>query len=177
MTSMIVHRHGDGYYLLKHYIYYFLDSYLGDYNHTIELFARLLCNLEGPLVSSTWNLFEGVGGFPLFKAILHSKRHAWKHWKIRQTIPYMLCPFRPFYMCNWVIIGRTKMLVARRFFKKIYVFDLLVGHRHDDIDASFKNWSLDLCKKDYPTILLLIKSYMHIQKVVTFPDMIKELPV
>lgn len=51
-----------------------------------------------------------------------------------------------------------------------------IGHTYDDIDTSFKRWSMHLCKKDYPIILLLVKSYMHMEKVVTILHKIKEHP-
>jgi hypothetical protein len=52
----------------------------------------------------------------------------------------------------------------------------LVGHTHDDIDASFGRWSMDLREHDYPTIPLLMKSYMDMEKVLVIPHMIEELP-
>lgn len=58
----------------------------------------------------------------------------------------------------------------------MYVYYVLVGHTHDDIDASFGRWSMDLCQNDYPTIPLLMKSYMKLEKVPIIPHMIKELP-
>ena len=53
---------------------------------------------------------------------------------------------------------------------------LLVGHTHDDIDTSFGRWSMDLRERDYPTVSLLMKSYMDMEKVSVIPHMIEELP-
>ena len=37
---------------------------------------------------------------------------------------------------------------------------LLVGHTHEDIDATFGIWSMNLRENDFPTIPLLMKSFM-----------------
>ena len=29
---------------------------------------------------------------------------------------------------------------------------MIVGHTHDDIDASFRRWNMELCDKDHPTL-------------------------
>jgi hypothetical protein len=68
------------------------------------------------------------------------------------------------------------MLTAKAIFTEVHVSYLLVGHTHDDIDASFGRWSMDLREHDYPTIPLLMKSYMDLEKVPVIPHMIEELP-
>ena len=68
------------------------------------------------------------------------------------------------------------MLTAKGIFTEVHVPYLLVGHTHDDIDTSFGRWSMDLHEHDYPTIPLLIKSYMDMEKVPIIPHMIEELP-
>ena len=59
---------------------------------------------------------------------------------------------------------------------EVHVSYLLVGHTYDDIDAWFGRWSMDLREHDYPTIPLLIKSYMDIEKVHVIAHMIEEFP-
>jgi hypothetical protein len=50
------------------------------------------------------------------------------------------------------------------------------GDLHDDIDASFGRWSMDLREHNYPTIPLLMKSYKDMEKIPVIPHMIEELP-
>ena len=67
------------------------------------------------------------------------------------------------------------MLTAKRIFMEVHVSYLLVDHTHDDIDASFGRWSMDMREHDYPTIPLLMKSYMGMEKILVIPHMIEEL--
>jgi hypothetical protein len=53
---------------------------------------------------------------------------------------------------------------------------MLVGHTHDDIDASFGRWSMKLRENNYPTIPLLMKSYMDLDDTPVIPSLIKEVP-
>jgi hypothetical protein len=53
---------------------------------------------------------------------------------------------------------------------------MLVGHTHDDIDALFQRWSMSLKKESFPTILLLIKSFMDVELVPTISHLIEEVP-
>lgn len=55
------------------------------------------------------------------------------------------------------------------------MFGLLIGHTHDDIEASFERWNLNLYEPDYPTILLLMESNIDMKKVPIIPHMIEEL--
>ena len=68
------------------------------------------------------------------------------------------------------------MLVAKRIFKKMFVFFLMVGHTHDDIDASFGRWSMKLHEEDFPTIPLLMKLYMDLDHMPVILHMIEEVP-
>jgi hypothetical protein len=52
------------------------------------------------------------------------------------------------------------MLVAKGIFEEVFVSFLLVGHTHEDIDATFRRWSMNLRENDFPTILSLMKSFM-----------------
>lgn len=60
---------------------------------------------------------------------------------------------------------------------------MLVGHTHDDIDALFRRWSMELQENDCSTIPLLMKSYMDpdedpiihglIEEVLDFKEFVK----
>jgi hypothetical protein len=68
------------------------------------------------------------------------------------------------------------LLVAKGIFKEIYVNFMLVGHMHDDIDALFGRWSMLLKKDNFPTILLLMKSFMEVESIPTILHLIEEVP-
>jgi hypothetical protein len=65
VTGMIAHGHGD-----VRYVHYGLDIYPSDSNHTVGSIAKLLRDLESPLVYSTRQLFAEGGSSPLFQALL-----------------------------------------------------------------------------------------------------------
>jgi hypothetical protein len=46
---------------------------------------------------------------------------------------------------------------------------LFIGHTHNDIDALFRRWSMSLRKEKFPTIPLLMKSFMNVKLVPTIP--------
>ena len=56
----------------------------------------------------------------------------------------------------------------------MYINFLMVGHTHDDIDALFDRWSYKLRGTDYPTLPLLMKSFMESWLVI--PHLIEEVP-
>ena len=56
------------------------------------------------------------------------------------------------------------------------MFFLWVGHTHDDIDAYFGRWNMKLREEDFPTIPLLMKSYMDLENIPVIPHMIEEVP-
>ena len=181
VTGMIAHGHGD-----ERYAHYSLDLYPGDCNHTVGSFARLLRDLEAPPFSSTRSLFEGAGRSPLYRAILNGKETCIEGMREMHADLVPAIPLPPvLYVqldncwkdnkCRFVK-AFWSMLVAKGIFREVYVSYLLVGHTHDDIDASFGRWSMDLRENDYPTIPLLMKSYMQMEKVPTIPHMIEELP-
>jgi hypothetical protein len=53
---------------------------------------------------------------------------------------------------------------------------MLVGHTHDDIDALSGRWSMFLRKDNFPTIPLLMKSFMEVKPIPTIPHLIEEVP-
>jgi hypothetical protein len=72
--------------------------------------------------------------------------------------------------CFW------SLLVAKEIFKEVFVSFLMVGHTHDDIDASFGRWNMKLHEEDFLTIPLLMKSYMDLDHMPVIPHMIEEMP-
>jgi hypothetical protein len=67
------------------------------------------------------------------------------------------------------------LLVANGMFREVYVNFMLVGHTHDDIDALFGRWSMRLHKHDYPTVPLLMKSFMDGESIPVVPHLIQEI--
>ena len=72
--------------------------------------------------------------------------------------------------CFW------SLLVARQIVKEMVVSFMIVGHTHDDIDASFGWWSMELRGKDHPTLSLLMLPYMSMEEAPFIPHLIKEVP-
>ena len=64
--------------------------------------------------------------------------------------------------------------MVKSIFKEVFVSFLMVRYTHDNIDASFGHWSMKLYEEEFPTILLLMKSYMDLDNVPVIPHMIKE---
>jgi hypothetical protein len=58
----------------------------------------------------------------------------------------------------------------------VYVNFMLVGYMHEDIDALFGRWSMKLRKHDYPTVPLLMKSFMDGESIPVVPHLIQEVP-
>ena len=68
------------------------------------------------------------------------------------------------------------MLTAKKTFMEVHMSYLLVGHTHDNIDASFGRWSMDLREHEYSTISFLMKSYIDMENAPVIPHIIEELP-
>jgi hypothetical protein len=73
--------------------------------------------------------------------------------------------------CFW------SLLVAKGIFEEVSVSFLLVEHTHEDIDATFRRWSMKLHENDYLTLPLPMKSLMLLdpnsQKII--PSLIEEV--
>ena len=72
--------------------------------------------------------------------------------------------------CYW------SLLVAKGIFKEVFVSLFIVGHTHNDIDASFGRWSMKLYEEDFSTIPLLMKSYMDLNSVPVIRHLIEKMP-
>jgi len=68
------------------------------------------------------------------------------------------------------------LLIAHKIFWEVYVSFMLVGHTHDDIDALFGKWSMQLKKESFPIIPAFMKSFMDVDSVPTIPHLIEEVP-
>lgn len=69
------------------------------------------------------------------------------------------------------------LLVAKGIYKEVFViFFPLVGHMHDDIDASFGQWSMKLHEENFATIPLVMKSYVDLDNVLVIQPMIEKVP-
>jgi hypothetical protein len=77
---------------------------------------------------------------------------------------------------NWFVFYFWSLLVAKGIFREVYVNFMLVGHMHDDIDALFRRWSMMLRKDNFPTIPLLMKSFMEVESISIILHLIKEVP-
>jgi hypothetical protein len=75
-----------------------------------------------------------------------------------------------FVFCFW------SLFVAKGIIREVHVNFMLVGHTHDDIDALFGRWSMSLRKENFPTIPLLMKSFMELESVLMIPHLIEEVP-
>ena len=58
----------------------------------------------------------------------------------------------------------------------MYVNFMIIGHTHNDINALFRRWSMVLKKESFPTIPMLMKSFIDVEAVLTIPLFIKEVP-
>ena len=70
----------------------------------------------------------------------------------------------------FLVIARGKRHIQRG-----VVFFLMVGHTHNNIDASFSCWSMKLYEVEFPTIPLLMKSDMDLDNVHVNLHMIEEV--
>src|SRR5665213_3542773 len=181
VLGMIAHGHVD-----VKYAHYGLDFYPGDANHTVGSFAKLLRDLEKPPTSSSRTLFEGSGTTPLYEAVLDGKEVCLNSLaeppkeyvyakQLPPTLHVQLDNCAKDNKCRYVFCFWS-LLVAKGIFKEVFVSFLMVGHTHDDIDASFGRWSMKLHEEDFPTIPLLMKSYMDLDSVPVIPHLIEEVP-
>ncbi|KAG0572237.1 hypothetical protein KC19_VG078600 [Ceratodon purpureus] len=181
VTGMIAHRHGD-----IRYAHYGLDIYPSDSNHTVGSLAKLLRDLESTPMACSGELFSGDRIAPLFQAVLNGANICRSSLPPIPRTPVPAKPLPPILnvqldnACsdnkNRYMLCFFSLLVARGIFREVYVNFMLVGHTHDDIDALFGRWSMKLRKNDYPTIPLLMKSFMDAETEPVIPHFIEEVP-
>ena len=180
VTRMIAHGHGD-----YRYAYFGIDIYPHDSNHTVGSIAKLLQDLENPPKYSSRELFEGARSQPLFDPILKGSKicESLLLPEPPQWIPAKLLP--PIHIQlnnvasdnkNRFVLSFFSLLVAKCIFQEVHVNFMLVGHTHDEIDALFGHWAMKLRQSDYPTIPLLMKSFMDVDKVPIILHLVEEFP-
>ena len=181
VTGMLAHGHVD-----QHYAHYGLDLYSHDANYTVGSFAKLLRDLEAPPKSSSRELFPESSYHPLYSAVLQGAEMCLDPLGPAPDILVLgrrLPPILNVQMDNAVGDNKNRyvfcfwsLLIAKRIFREIYVNFMLVGHTHDDIDALFGRWSMVLRRESFPTIPLLMKSFMKNETIPTIPHFIQEVP-
>jgi hypothetical protein len=181
VTAMFAHGHGDG-----KYAHYSLDFFRSDSNFTIGSIAKLLRDLEEVPAKCSRLLFRGSGSTELYRALLHGSEiciDSLREASLQATEAQPLPPVLHVQMDNsWkenknrYVFCFWSLLVARRIVKEVVVSFMIVGHTHDDIDASFGRWSMELREKDHPTLPFLMQSYMEMEDVPFIPHLIEEVP-
>jgi hypothetical protein len=181
VTGMIAHGHGN-----VQYAHYGLDIYPSDSNHTVGSIAKLLRDLESLLVYSTRQLFAEGGSSPLFQALLTRADMCEASLPPVVADPIMAAPLPPVLnvqldnACsdnkNRYVFSFFSLLVQKGVFREVYVNFLLVRHTHEDIDAMFGRWSYRLRANDYPTLPMLMKSFMDAEKQPVILHLIEEVP-
>jgi hypothetical protein len=181
VTRMIAHGHDD-----VRYAHYGLDIYPSDSNHTIGSIAKLLRDLESPPMYSTRQMFVGGGSSSLFQALL--TRAAMCEGLLPPPLgsPVEAAALPPILniqldnACsdnkNRYVFSFFSLLVRKGVFRKVYTNFLLVGHIHEDIDTMFGRWNRGLRENDYPTLSMLMKSFMDAETEPVIPHLIEEVP-
>ena len=180
VTGIIAHGHGD-----VRYAHYGLDMFAHDSNYTISSMAKLLRDLELPPKSSSRELFVESRSTNLFKAILKGAEMCEASLLPLPEVLFPATPLPPilniqmdnatgdnknrYVFCFW------SLLVAKKIFREVYVNFMIVGHMHDDIDALFGRWSMALKKESFPTVPLLMKSFMDVESIPTILHLIEEV--
>ena len=180
MMGMIAHRHGD-----VPYAHYGLDIFLHDSNYTVGSLAKLLRDVENPSKYSSRELFIQSGSAPIFHAVLQGSDICTASLHIALEIPIPATPLPQVLNVqmddatrdnkNRFVFAFWSLLVAKHIFREVYVSFMLVGHTHDDIDALFGRWSMQLKKENFPTLPSLMKSFMDVDSVPTVPHLIEEV--
>ena len=173
ITGMLAHGHGD-----VHYVHYGLDVFAHDANYTVSSFAKLLQDLERPPKSSLRNLFDGSRSSPLFEVVFNGAKMCQIALPPLIRTPSVGTPLLPILNVqmdnvtgdnkNRFVFYFWSLLVANGIFREVYVNFMLVRHTHDDIDALFGRWSMLLKKDNFPTIPLLMKSFMEVDPSLLF---------
>jgi hypothetical protein len=146
----------------------------------------LLRDLESPPKYSSRQLFVGARSAPLFEALLEGANMCKGSLPPPREAPVaavLLLPVLNLQLDNATgnnkkryVFSFCSLLVHRGVFREVYINFLLVGHTHEDIDAMFGRWSWKLKASDYPTLPLLMKSFMDAEKQPIIPHLIEEVP-
>ena len=77
---------------------------------------------------------------------------------------------------NRFVFGFYLLLTYHGVFQEVYINFMIIGHMHNDIDALFGRWSYKLRGIAYPTLPLLMKSFMDTKSRPIIPYLIEEVP-
>ena len=182
VTGMLVHDHTH-----VQYAHYGLDVFSHDSNYTIGSMAKLLRDLELPPKSSSRELFTNSKSTNLFKAVLEGADMCNASLPLLPNtlaLAMQLPPILNVQMDNATgdnkntryVFSFWSLLVANKIFRKVYVNFMIVDHMHDDIDALFGRWSMDLKKDKFPTVPALMKLFIDMDSIPTIPHLIEEVP-
>jgi hypothetical protein len=180
VTGMIAYGHGD-----VRYVHYGLDIYPSDSNHIVGSIAKLLRDLESPPMYSTRQMFVGGGSSPLFQALLTGAAMCEgslpppPESPVEAATLLLVLNIQLDNACsdnkNLYVFSFFSLLVHKGVFCEVYVNFLLVGHTHEDIDAMFGRWSCRPRENDYPTLPMLMKSFMNSETKPVIPHLIEEV--
>ena len=181
VMGMIAHGHGD-----IRYAHNGLDIFPTDSDHTVGSIAKLLRDLELPPNYSLRKLFFGSGSAPLFTALLAGVEMCTSSLLPQDAEEVLAKPLPPVLNLqldnatrdnkNHFVFAFRLLLMYHGVFQEVYINFLIVGHMHNDIDALFYRWSYKLRGIDYPTLSLLMKSFMDTESRLVIPHLIEEVP-
>ena len=188
VIGMLTHGHGD-----RAYAHYSTAFWPRDSNFTISSIYHVLRALERPSVKDSKELFIAPPQNSSFKALLHRKSRCSASippgsangvpppFPGRPAVPW---PKKLFLQLdnsakdnkNQYVMAFCSLLTARRIFKEVTVWFLIVGHTHKDIDAHFSYLSKLLKMKNTYVLTDLMKAFMDSQKTTTFiPKLVQEV--
>ena len=180
VTKIIAHGDGD-----VGYAHYGLDIFRSDSNHIVSSIAKLLRDLELPPKHSSCELFLGSRTAPLFTALLVGVEMCTSSLPLQVAEEVSAKPLPP--MLNLqldnargdnkkqFVFAFCSLLMYHGVFQEVYINFLIVGHTHDDIDVLFGRWSYKLRRTNYPTLPLLMKSFMDTESRPIIPHFIAEV--
>ena len=181
VIGMITHGHGN-----VCYAHYGLDIFPSDSNHTVGSIAKFLRDLELPPKHSSRELFSGSRTAPLFTALLAGAEMCTSSLPppiAEEVLAKLLPPVLNLQLNNAIgdnknqfVFAFCSLLMYHGVFQEVYINFLIVGHMDDDIDVLFGRWSYKLRGTDYPTLPLLMKSFMDTESQLVIPHLIEEVP-
>ena len=181
VIGMIAHGHGN-----VCYAYYELDIFPSDSNHTVGSIVKWLRDLELPPKHSSRELFSRSKTTLLFTALLVGAEMCTSFLPLLAAEEVLAKPLPPMLNLqldnatgdnkNRFVFAFCSLLTYHGVFQEVYINFLIVGHTYDDIDALFGRWSYKLKETDYPTLPLLMKSFMDTESWPIIPHLIEEVP-
>jgi len=152
----------------------------------MESLENLLRDLKLFLKYSSSKLLVGLGSASLFEAILKGARMCTSLLRPLPKVPIRATLLPPVLNVqidnamgnnkNWYVFTFWSLLVAKKIFWELYMSFMLVDHMHNNIDALFGRWKMQLKKESFPTIPVLIQFFKDVDSVPTIPHLIEEVP-